>query len=298
MNVVLTGGAGFIGRQLTKILMESSIKVTVVDNLLWGQKPVQCDNYLCSDISNSEWVEKLIKCDIDVIIHMAAYSFIPDCENNINLAIKYNILPIENVLKIAQNNGAKIIFISSAAVYANSSEIHQESEICLPDSLYGMMKYIVEKRIEQYCRSTNTSGCILRLTNVYGENDLIKHIIPTILKQVNANHTDIHLGNLNSKRDYIYLNDVTDIIVEKLSGKSLFEIINVASGSTYSANDIIHILSEIYHIKFNIISETSKCRKNEANIIALSINKLLQFYKKPLHSLKDGLTEMCHSAQQ
>jgi UDP-glucose 4-epimerase len=156
-----------------------------------------------------------------------------------------------------------------------------------------MIKYICEKRLEQFWNKTGIPVCILRLTNVYGMNDYQSHLIPEIFQQILSGQTIINVGNLFSRRDYVYVKDVAKIIGKKIYDNFKFEITNVATGSCYSVIDILDIISSVKKIKYEGSSINSKIRKVDSTLVALSNNKLMQFYCKPLTELHEGLKHLC-----
>ena len=149
------------------------------------------------------------RADAQVVIHLAALHFIPACNRDPQRAIRVNVDGTQGVLKAAADAASVVgvVVASTAAVYAPSTEAHSESSTIGPTDIYGLTKLWSEQLAELFARSTGKSVGIARLFNVFGPGETNPHLIPTIVRQLQQG-PELRLGNLSTKRDYVYVEDV------------------------------------------------------------------------------------------
>lgn len=298
-KLLITGGCGFVGRELVHIAQDH-YDVHVVDNLLSGKHRLGKMNsrkfkFHNVDLRNKNKTEKLIKkiCP-DIIIHLAAIHFIPKCEKDPDLACTTNIIATINILRCL-NKKVKFIFTSSAAVYSPSNrELVEDSSRLSPVDIYGHTKLHGEHYVNLYSKLNQLDTCIVRLFNVIGPGETNPHVLPEIFFQLKKGKKELYLGNLESKRDFIDVRDVATGFL-KLCKKNFNElpksrIINLGSGKTYSMRELLNFVREICNIKFKIKKDLSKFRKVDNPVILASSKKLQNFLKwKPYFDIKDSI---------
>ncbi len=282
-KILITGGAGFVGRQLVKA-SKNIYEVHMVDNLLSGESRLdEMDTgtffFYKEDLTNKDRVSEIIsKVNPDILIHLAAIHFIPLCEKNPHLATTTNIISTINLLENI-NKEAKFIFISSAAVYSpTSTSLVEEVSDEGPLDLYGHTKLHGEHYVKLFSKKRDLNATIVRLFNVIGPGETNPHILPEIINQLKEGKRELNLGNIDSKRDFIDVNDVAKGLLKICEIDSLKVglplIVNLGSGKTFSMSEIIKFIREISGKDFKILKDPSKIRRLDNPIILASTKKL------------------------
>lgn len=301
-RVLIIGGAGFIGYPLAQKLSANKHSVIILDNLSNPSKDFSSESlsipFVFDDISNSNGAlnECIYNFQPNVIIHLAAYHFIPSCNKYPKKTKAVNVIGTRHILNAIRDfsQNTRIIFASSAAVYTPSHRSHTENSSNFPTDIYGKTKKDVELLIRKYANAYGIEFTILRLFNVFGSGDNTPHLIPNIIKQFKQN-SSISLGNTESKRDYIYIDDVVDgflqIIKKCVASKN--EVFNIGTGTSHSAKEIVTITNEILsstYIPLPIIIDKKKMRPMDRPHLRADINKIKRVLKwAPKMSLRTGL---------
>lgn len=232
MNVLVTGGAGFIGSHVTRLLLDAGHKVTVFDNLSLGKKEAvdKRAKLVTGDIKNSDEIEPALN-GIDVVIHMAGLIVVPD---SVKDPIKYaenNVLGTVNLIEaMRKKNVKKIIFSSSACVYGEPEKLPLTEEAPVhPDNPYGASKAAIESFLQTYNATFGFDVVILRYFNPYGPGELHEpetHAIPNFIKAALAKKPIPLYWNGEQIRDFIYIEDLAQAHVAtiKLKGYHVFNI--------------------------------------------------------------------------
>ena len=213
--ILITGGAGFIGKELTKILLKKNYRIHVLDNLIFKQSFIHYSKITNHKIDIREKIKliKLVKkIKPKIVVHLAAIHSIPVCEKERQSAQLTNILGTENLLQALEGiKLEKFILASTGGVYNWNSKILSEKLSPLnPKDNYTVTKYVNEKQLYFWSEKTSNKYVVVRIFNAIGPNDPNGHLIPDILSQLDRKKkvNKINLGNVKPKRDYI---DVVDV---------------------------------------------------------------------------------------
>ncbi len=298
-KIIITGGAGFIGKELIKSLLNYNYKLFILDKLVFKQnfiKNKKIKNYKI-DIINKVKLDSLIKkINPNIVVHLAAVHSIPVCEKERQLAQITNIIGTENLLKAIENIKLdKFVHASTGGVYSCESKILDEKTSTLEArDNYSLTKFSNEKQISFWGKKTSNKYVIARIFNTIGPNDPNGHLIPDILTQIDKNKkiNKIFLGNILAKRDYIDVRDVanslTKIIQLKLTKKS--EIINISNQSNYSIKDILKIISQELRTVIEVKIDKKRIRKFDRPHQIGSNKKLINLVGyKPIYKLKQSI---------
>lgn len=291
-KVILSGGAGFIGSNFVRYLLDIGVEVIVIDNFFSGRK-----EFLPSDVKvikadireKSKLEDVFMKFKPELVIHFAAIHFIPYCNSHPEETFDVNVMGTRNVLEASKkvSDNLKILFTSSAAVYPPLNRPLTE-DLFGPIDIYGKTKLVCEDLVKLYFRD----GIIVRLFNVYGPNDPNPHLIPEILKQLREGNRELRLGNLTPKRDYIHVEDVCKALISLLR-KNKSGTYNLGTGKSYSVKEIVEIISQILGEEIKIIQDNSRFRKIERENLVADITKIKnEINWNPEIDIKDGLKKL------
>jgi UDP-glucose 4-epimerase len=277
MKVLVIGGNGFIGSHLIDQLLIEGHDVRVYDiSYERYRKPLSNVDYRISTMDNiPDLYEALL--GIDIIFHLAS-STVPSTSNIDTVSdINKNLIPTLNLLNLMVKLGIKriVYFSSGGAIYghANSVPIIEDHPLH-PISSYGVIKATVEMYLFLYQRLYNIKPLIIRPSNPFGPRQghyMAQGVISTFLRKVKLNESLIIFGDGNSKKDYIYINDLISACL-KLSFSNEIGTFNVGSGSCYSVNEIIAVIKE--KTGKELFTVNSEMQKYDVDHFELDITKL------------------------
>lgn len=301
MKVLVTGGNGYVGRELTRQLYEGH-EVGVMDNLRYGRfrfAPDEIDRFrfFKTDIRDASAVAGALKeFRPDRIIHLAAIHFIPECERLADEAVGINTLGTVNLLKHSPE-GTRFVLASTAAVYAADSEPHRESSSALgPMDVYGLSKLHAEQYVSYYARERHLDGRIVRLFNVVGPGETNPHVLPAIFAQVLKGARTLRLGNCHPRRDYIHVKDGADgFATVALNGPARegADIVNLGTGEAHSVYDVVEQLAAVVGEPLHIEHDPARMRASDRPFLAAAIERIGQAYGwRPRLTLTDALRDL------
>ncbi len=262
--ILITGGRGFIGSYLYDFAKQYD-DVVIIDNLS-NPSFRSKNNNINIDLSNT--IPDLQ--NIDIIYHLAADISVINSISNPKHNYQNNVISTLNILELARRLDAKIVFSSSAAVYAPSNTIIDEDHSLSPISIYGLSKLHSEQLIQMYNRLYGLEYCILRYSNVYGYGAKFG-VIPTFISRMLTNQTIEIYGD--PIRDFVYVEDVAMLtyIARYYTG-----IYNLSTGKGVKIRDVFNILSNILNYDKPPIIKGP--RIGEIEISILDNSKLLKTF--------------------
>tara|TARA_B100002052_G_scaffold2084_1_gene1959 strand:- start:4078 stop:5049 length:972 start_codon:yes stop_codon:yes gene_type:complete len=299
MNILLTGGAGYIGSHTALSLIDSGHSVTIIDNLITGTKrliPLKAKHYEC-DIADKESIEKILnENQFDIVMHFAGLTRVDDSVKDPEKYQFHNFEKSKIFFKSCfKNNINKIIFSSTAGVYGNSnSEYLKETDDLKPINPYADSKCKIENFLIQSSKNEKIFYTILRYFNVAGGDEkkrsgLISEYSTNLIKVVceaatmkrkkiiiNGNNYETKDGT--AIRDFIHVSDIAEI--HAIAANSLFQnpksdIYNCGYGQGYSVKEVISAMEKIINNKLKV--EIGPRREKD---IAVSIANSDKFKKK------------------
>ncbi len=248
MKILVTGGAGFIGSHVTRMLLNSGHEVVVVDNLSQGKKENvdKRAQLVVADIRNIP--ESTFK-GVDSVIHMAGLIIVPE---SVKDPVKYadnNVIGTIDLLESMRKANVKnIIFSSSACVYGAPKTLPiKEDAPVHPDNPYGASKAAIESFLQAYNANFDFNVTILRYFNPYGPGEMHEpetHAIPNFIKAALAKKPIPLYWNGEQTRDFIYIEDLARAHIDVLSqtGHNIFNI------GTEKGVVVKEVLNEIFNI--------------------------------------------------
>jgi UDP-glucose 4-epimerase len=298
-RVIVTGGNGFVGRPLVRRLIENC-EVCVLDNLRSGRPKLPTADNLSLvrvDIREPDAVAAAIA-DFapDVVVHLAAIHYIPECENNPDLALSTNEAGTLSVLR-SLPAGTRFVIASTAAVYAPSEAPHRElSDEIRPSDVYGYTKLHCEAWTRYYTQKLGLASTIVRLFNVAGPGETNPHVLPAILKQIQAGETCLRLGNTTARRDYIHTADAsagfaTVALADAEAGEC--DVVNLGTGKAHSVKDLVTMFAELTDLPLTVQVDQARLRKVDRPYMAADISLIRERYGwTPRHEIRQAIADL------
>ena len=298
-NVIITGGAGFIGSHLARRLLKEGYHVTVIDNLKTGKKEFLSEcfenqnfKFVFADLLKDE-IDKYFK-GIDTVFHFAADSDVRTGVKNPKKQIEENIIATHRVLECMREIGVKrIVFTSSSTVYGEARKIPTPEDYSPlePVSIYGATKLSCEALISAYCHTFDMEGVIFRLANVIGK-PVTHGVIYDFIQKLKKNPNELEiLGDGEQNKSYIDVDDCIDaIFVGIRHAKKPFDVFNVGSDDTIKVRRIAEIVSESMGLKPRFVFTGSKYGwKGDIPVMLLDTTKLKRFGWKPKYTSEEAV---------
>jgi len=251
VNFLVTGGAGFIGSRVVKLLLEDKHKVTVIDNLHSGKLDnlSDCQNKIDFhnlDIQDFEKI-KPIASKSDGIFHFAALTDVLESFTKQDEYFTVNIKGTQNILDIAKQFDLKVVFASSAAVYGDAKKIPiKEDAKRSPLNPYGQTKLDGEYLCEKYSQM-GTKINVLRFFNVYGkgQNPAYAGVISKFLENVSNGKAPIIYGDGAQTRDFVFVDDVAKANLLAMDSDSFGQFINIGTGIKTSVRELAEMIIKL-----------------------------------------------------
>jgi UDP-glucose 4-epimerase len=247
MEILITGGAGFIGSHiLAQLQGRRDMDVVVFDNLSSGSKEhVPAGMELVEgDVCDEAAVDALFADHhFDAVIHLAAQTMVPTSVEQPVLDCQINLEGVLHVLEACRIHGTgHILFSSSAAVYGDNLHIPlKETERLVPTSPYGITKMATEHYLRVYHELYGMDATVFRFANVYGERQGEKGeggVVSIFCKLLSQRQGITVFGDGNQTRDFVYAGDIAQAIIRALPLKG-YHTMNVSTGQETSINDLI-----------------------------------------------------------
>lgn len=263
MNILITGGAGFIGSHLSDYLYEENNNITILDNLSLGRKGnIEHFNhkknfeFIKGDILDDELLDNLFNTKVfDIVFHMAANSDIAQSYNNPNIDKDNTFMTTYKLLEMMKKHDVKkIVFASTSAIYGDTADLlHENYGPLKPVSHYGASKLASESFISSFVENYDLQAWIVRFPNVVGER-ATHGVIYDFIKKLRKDNTKLKvLGDGEQYKPYLYVKDLVEAIlfVWKNSDDKL-NIYNLGVNSRTKVKDIARMVIEEMELKATI----------------------------------------------
>lgn len=315
MEYLVTGGAGFIGSNLTNSLITEGHSVVVVDDLSMGKisnlQSHENLTFIKGSVTDYKLMEQIYqRYNFDYIFYLAAVASVAD---SIIRPIETHSINYDSVLrnldliKTYQVNLSRFIFSSSAAVYGDNEELpKKENSLIKPLNQYAVDKYAAERTVVNSFTLYGIKTTAVRFFNVFGQNQNPGSPYSGVISILNDNYKKLKnkenvvfnvYGDGNQTRDFIYVKDVILALKTIISTNiSLGKVYNIGTGKKTSLNDIIKCFDSIYSEKLPI--EFKDKRIGDIDHSLADISKLSNLGFKCEYSTIEGLQELVFNSQR
>jgi nucleoside-diphosphate-sugar epimerase len=296
-KVLVTGGAGFIGSTLVRQLLSNGYYVTVLDNLSIGT----IDNIpngtkglriIAGDIRDYEMVSTVID-GHDYVLHLAAQAFIPMSYDLPLKCASVNALGSLNVFKACLSQKVKrIVHVSSSEVFGPPKYTPMDENHPLnPVSTYAVAKLAADLWAQTMAFEHKLPVVILRPFNTYGPRDSLPRFIPEVIRQ-NVKQPEIRVGNLDSARDFTFVDDTARAMILALECEGIEgEIINFGTGKSVKMQEILFMIKRMIGSNDkDVVQEKERLRPYDVYSLQADASKAYKLLGwKPEIDLSDGL---------
>ena len=297
-RILVTGGAGFIGSNLVKTLLESGNEVVALDNFITGKREnisafSNCKNFyfIEGDIRDADLCRKAVD-GIDYVLHQAALGAIPRSIKDPATTTQINICGFVNMLHAAKDAGVKrFIYASSSSVYGDNKTLpKQEHLIGKPLNPYAITKYTNELFAENFYSLYGIETIGLRYFNVFGPrqdpNSAYAAAVPIFIERALKNMPITVYGDGDQTRDFIYVKDIVAANAY-LAASDECGVFNVAYGGKQTINELVETIIRLTGSSSKVTHAAERAgdvRHSMANVAKLAATGF-----KPSYTFSDGL---------
>ena len=297
MKYVVTGGAGFVGSYVVKLLVKEGHTVTVIDNLHKGKKEnlssvLKQIQFEKIDIRDYESLEKIMY-NIDGVFHQAALTVVQDSIDKPQEYHDVNVIGTKNVFKLAKENNFKVVYASSSSVYGHKKNMPiSEDALREPINPYGQTKLDDEYLFEKYTKmGAKIIG--LRYFNIFGHGQTPEYagVITKFLDRVQENKSPIIFGDGSQVRDFIYVEDVVMANLLSMTSDVSNLLVNIGAGNAITILELANMVLEISELDLKPIFKDpleGDIKQSHANITLATES----FNWKPEKDLREWLSEV------
>lgn len=297
MKILITGGAGFIGSNLAKRLVEDGQQVVVLDSLLRGNKLDKATfekiDFIKGDVRDLDLVVNASK-GCDLIFHFAAVLGVDIVADNPVETMDVEVIGTRNVVTAAEvNNIKKIMYASTSGIYGHSAIENALTEEVLvdPRTSYAMAKRYNEIYLASHYEEKGLDVVSLRFFNVYGWNQDNRMVIPRFFEQALSGENITVFGSGKQTRDFTFIDDTVEACVRLIDIKGC-HIVNIANEAEWCIEDVAVKIKAITNSSSEIIYLEAPRKRYDYEVERRvgSSKKLMELVNyKPKTTLKEGL---------
>ena len=299
-NILITGGAGKIGGSLVRALVKNgSYFVQIVDNLSTGKMDNLPDqnignwDFIQCDVNNNSEISSVMRgVKFDVVFHYAAMVGVERTQLN-PLGVLKDIEGIKNILNLSKETNVKRVF------YASSSEVYGEAvstyqhEITTPLNSrlpYAIVKNVGESFFRSYGEEHGLKYTIFRFFNTYGPLQNNDFVVSRFINKA-LNNEDIYIyGDGSQSRTFLHINDNISFTLKVLSDDAFInDIVNVGNDKEVTVKELANIIKDMLNSKSKI-NYIDPLKEGDMQRRRPDIMKMIEFYKKDLISIEDGIS--------
>lgn len=298
-NILVAGGAGFVGSTLVRCLLDKGANVWSFDDYSIGREYhlPQHPNLVAlkGDACNLDEVIDLFEhAEFELVYHCIGDTYVPEAYDFPERFFARNLNTTLNFLKAAKSHSSleRMLYVSSTEVYGETNE-EFSSEACnlLPSNTYAVSKLAADRLCYTYGIEHNVPVIIARIFNSYGPRATHEYIIPEIIRQLH-NGPILELGNVDAERDFTFVEDTANGLIH-LSCSNLphGDVANIGSSRAISVRDLAALIGQIMGIdEIELKCDPARLRRNEVDRFCADSSKLRAATGwQPTVALEDGL---------
>lgn len=292
-RVLVTGGAGFIGSNVARLLCDEGLSVTVLDNLSYGYRELvdpRC-RFIHADLADRESLREAMR-NVQAVMHFAASSIIARSFSDPLEYVQNNVVTGANLLEAMREAGVEhIVYSSSASVYGEPARIPiSEDDPKQPLQLYGATKLAFENVLQGYYNAFGINSVSLRYFNAYGPGDLQEPVTRAVPAWIRAALTDepiVLYWRGDQYRDYVFVEDIAAAHIRVLGLEGLHAY-NIGAGEGVLMKDVIATLQALFPRPLRIVDGGE--RPGDPQRLIADVSRVrAEVGWQPQTKLRDGL---------
>lgn len=307
VNILFIGGAGFIGSNIIKKMLRTTndYQIFVVEPTFANLSKLDGlqVKIISGDLSNLDTIRLLLDTyEINIVVHLVA-TIIPESDfTDYKREFQNIIFPTIEVMQICAEKHIRFIYFSSGGtIYGNRTDTLKfaETDPMQPISYYGWSKQIMENSVLYVHRTLGLEYLIVRPSNPYGHGQNIyakQGLIAVAIGKILSGEPIKVWGNGSNIRDYIYIDDLSEIICQLIIKNVVNTTLNVGSGVGTSVNEIIRLLQNI--VKEDVKIEYFPARGVDVANMILDITELHKYVEPNITTLYHGITNFYHGIRK
>lgn len=274
-SVLVTGASGFIGRHLVRRFERDG-------------HPVLEAPRAAGDVAQDATWRRYPKAD--VVVHLAARSFVPESWEVPGSFLETNLLGAANALQYCRRHGARLVFPSSY-LYGNSGgRPIPETAPLVASNPYGLSKKLAEEACAFFADRCGVAVTILRPFNIYGPGQGEAFLVPTVLSQIRAGR-EIRVKDLTPRRDWVYVADVVDAVAKASAPAQGLRVFNVGSGASHSVAELIRTIQQVWQTSLPVHSDDERRPSEVMDSVADITHAERELGWRPQFTLRQGLED-------
>jgi len=301
MKILVTGGAGFIGSNLAKRLLNDGHEVVVLDSLLRGNKldeeTLSKITFYHEDVRNQEAVNKASE-GCDFIFHLAAVLGVDVVAESPVETMDVEVVGTRNVVNACYTNGINnLLYASTSGIYSSTvivDDVLTEKMLVDPHTSYAMAKRYNELYLKSNFDEKGLNSVSVRFFNVYGHNQDNRMVVPRFFEQCIAGEDITVYGSGNQTRDFTYIDDTVEACI-RLMNTPGWNVVNIANEAEWCVADLAKEIKEVSN-STSEITFVENAHELNGYEVARRIGSSEKLYDltgfKPLMSLKQGLKKI------
>jgi dTDP-glucose 4,6-dehydratase len=278
-HVLVTGAGGFIGCALVDALVNAGVKVRAfvrynsrADSGLLKTMPastLEGVEVVFGDLRDPDAVQQAAA-GVDLIYHLGALISIPYSYIHPVETVQSNVIGTLNVLQACRAHGCRLVHTSTSEVYGTAQYVPiDEGHALQGQSPYSASKIGADKLVESYYRSFDVQAVTVRPFNTYGPGQSARAVIPTIITQA-LTQDEIHLGNLESKRDFTYVSDTVEGFIKAAQTPGVEgETFNLGCGAEITIGELARMIVELVGRPVEVVVDEERLRPEKSEVMRL-----------------------------
>jgi UDP-glucose 4-epimerase len=296
--VLITGGAGFIGSHVAEAVAPSAREVLVLDDLSTGRpellEPVAGRvDLVRRDVRDPRTAGDVRAFAPDVVFHLAALHYIPECVRDPNRTLAINVDGTRNVVSGLRDAPVEsFVLASSASVYGFADHALDETSPIEPIDVYGTSKHLAEDVVAGFHRERPDVACTAaRLFNVFGPRETNPHVIPRVVEQARRSPV-VRMGHLWPRRDFVFVRDVARALVLAASRRRGLVTCNVGTGVGTSVRELVGAIGRATGTRIRPVTDPDAVRPVDGHLVANASRARGELGWSPQIGLDEGLREL------
>jgi len=304
-NILVVGGAGFIGSNLSALLVKKGHQVVVIDNLSLGiidnlQKIKSSISFLQHDYEDKHFLTQTVRdYHVEYIFHFAGLSSAPMFDKRESEGMAMNVLGYLNMLEVCRDENVKrIMYASTSSIYGDAPVQVEDAKV-FPPNFYALTKYTMEHTARLFNDLYQVESVGFRFFSVYGRNERHKkryaNLISQFLWAMKEGKDVVIYGDGNQTRDFIYVLDLCNALITGMEANGRYakaSVYNVGTSESYTVNSMVSILEAALGVKARR-KYVSNPVKNYVTHTRADTNKIMNDLGfKPSFRLAEGIQDL------